>query len=473
MLVQTLRRVRRSSLSILLGLGFLSSCVHASGTWTQMGSAVDGNIANAQLGFYVALSYNGTRMAIGMPKVGKGDVGVYDFIDGEWELMPPPAGLSSTLTIPGTNSGDEFGKQLSISADGTRLAIAGPMHDGSFANSGHVQVYDYSGGSWSKLGGDIEGQAAEDKLEKVSLSADGTRVAVGTIWNSNKRGNTRVFEYSYDTSDWILMDSDENRLAGEAEEDFSAGHVALSSDGTRVAISSYTANVDKSGHVRVFEYDESESVPRWRQMGTNINGEAASAKLGEHSVAISADGTRLIAGAFAYTSESKVERGRARVYEFSNGDWQPLGSPFDGEARDWLGRFGASISADGTRVAISSIKSDVAGTDAGLLRLYEYNETVSDWVQMDPDIYGLSAQDKFGNSASLSGDGYCVAAGARQKTINSKLLAGQVRAFQFPRPPPAPVPPAPEPPAPLPPCTCCEKMAIDYGFTTSRACAPQ
>ena len=75
------------------------------------------------------------------------DVGVYDFIDGEWELMPPPAGLSSTLTIPGTNSGDELGKQLSISADGTRLAIAGPMHDGNFANSGHVQVYDYSGGS--------------------------------------------------------------------------------------------------------------------------------------------------------------------------------------------------------------------------------------------------------------------------------------------------------------------------------------
>ena len=29
-----------------------------------------------------------------------------------------------------------------------------------------------------------------------------------------------MFEYSYVTSDWILMDSDENRLAGEAEDDF-------------------------------------------------------------------------------------------------------------------------------------------------------------------------------------------------------------------------------------------------------------
>ena len=103
------------------------------------------------------------------------------------------------------------------------------------------------------------------------------------------------------------------------------------------------------------------------------------------------------------------------MYEFSNGDWQPLGSPFDGEARDWLGRFGASISADGTRVAISSIKSDVAGTDAGLLRLYEYNETVSDWVQMDPDITACRRKTSLEIQASLSGDGYCVAAGRGKK----------------------------------------------------------
>ena len=203
-------------------------------------------------------------------------------------------------------------------------------------------------------------------------------------------------------------------------------------------------------------------------MGTNIDGESEQAKLGEHALAMSADGTRLIAGAFAYTSESKSQRGRVRVYEFLNGDWQPLGSAIDGEnAGDWLGRYGVSMSADGTRVAISSIKSDDGGTDSGRLRLYEYDETVSDWVQMDPDIYGLAAGEKFGNSAILSGDGYRVAAAARQKTINGSLKTGQVRAFQFPRPPPPP------PPPPLPPCTCCETMAMDFGFTTSRACAPQ
>ena len=442
-----------------------------------MGSAIDGNNANAGLGFYVALSYNGTRMAIGVPDVSKGNVRVYDFINDEWEMMPPPADLSTlTLTIEGANSADYFGRQLSMSADGTRLAISGLGHDVGGTNTGHVQVYEYSSGGWSQLGGDINGQAAGDNLQKVALSADGTRVAVGSIWNSDKRGNTRVFEYSDVTSDWILMDSDAYRLAGEAVSDFSAGHIALSSDGARIAISSYTADVGaltNAGHARVFEYDE--SLRRWTRMGTNINGESAQANLGEHAVAMSADGTRLIVGSFAYTSEGKTERGRVRVYEFLNGDWQPLGSPFDGEnARDWLGRYGVSMSADGTRIAISSIKSeDGSKTDAGRLRLYEYDDTVSDWVQMDPDIYGLTANEKFGNAVSLSGDGYRVAAAARQKTINGNAKAGQVRAFQFPKPPSSPPPPPPPPPPPLPPCTCCEKRLIDYGFTTGRACAPQ
>ena len=48
------------------------------------------------------------------------------------------------------------------------------------------------------------------------------------------------------------MDSDENRLAARLREDFSAGHVALSVT-ARAWLSHRTANVDKSGHVRVFE----------------------------------------------------------------------------------------------------------------------------------------------------------------------------------------------------------------------------
>ena len=56
------------------------------------------------------------------------------------------------------------------------------MEGGS--NSGHVRVYEYSGSSWSQLGSDIDGEAATDESGfSVSLSSDGTKVAIGADGN--------------------------------------------------------------------------------------------------------------------------------------------------------------------------------------------------------------------------------------------------------------------------------------------------
>ena len=47
-------------------------------------------------------------------------------------------------------------------------------------DSGHVRVYEYSGSAWAQLGTDIDGEAADDQSGfSVSLSSDGTRVAIG------------------------------------------------------------------------------------------------------------------------------------------------------------------------------------------------------------------------------------------------------------------------------------------------------
>ena len=44
--------------------------------------------------------------------------------------------------------------------------------------AGHVRVYEWSGGSWTQLGGDIDGEAADDRFGwSVALSADGTILA--------------------------------------------------------------------------------------------------------------------------------------------------------------------------------------------------------------------------------------------------------------------------------------------------------
>ena len=70
------------------------------------------------------------------------------------------------------------------------LAIGRSYNDGSTGGpgstsyDGHCRVYQFSSGSWTQLGSDIDGEAAGDRSGyAVALSKYGNRVAIGAIWN--------------------------------------------------------------------------------------------------------------------------------------------------------------------------------------------------------------------------------------------------------------------------------------------------
>ena len=49
-------------------------------------------------------------------------------------------------------------------------------------NTGHVRIFEYDGTSWTQKGSSIPGVASDDKSGySVSLSSDGTIVAIGAI----------------------------------------------------------------------------------------------------------------------------------------------------------------------------------------------------------------------------------------------------------------------------------------------------
>ena len=101
-----------------------------------------------------------------------------------------------------------------------------------------MRVYEYSGSSWSQLGADIDGEAAGDYSGRsVSLSSDGTIVAVGAPYNDgngSNSGHVRVYQYSDSSWTQLVLDID-----GEAANDYSGHSVSLSSDGTIVAVGAY------------------------------------------------------------------------------------------------------------------------------------------------------------------------------------------------------------------------------------------
>ena len=46
-------------------------------------------------------------------------------------------------------------------------------------NAGHVRIYEWDGTSWTQMGLDIEGEAADDYSGSVSINSVGDRVAIG------------------------------------------------------------------------------------------------------------------------------------------------------------------------------------------------------------------------------------------------------------------------------------------------------
>ena len=63
--------------------------------------------------------------------------------------------------IDGEAANDQSGWSVSLSADGQTVAIGAHENDGNGdRNSGHVRIYSWTGSSWSKLGADIDGEAS-------------------------------------------------------------------------------------------------------------------------------------------------------------------------------------------------------------------------------------------------------------------------------------------------------------------------
>jgi hypothetical protein len=99
--------------------------------------------------------------------------------------------------IDGEASGDRCGTSVSLSSEGALLATGGYYNDGNGTNSGHVRIFEWDGSTWSQLGSDIDVEAAGDQFGfSVSLSGNGSCLAIGAPFNDGNgtdSGHVRVF----------------------------------------------------------------------------------------------------------------------------------------------------------------------------------------------------------------------------------------------------------------------------------------
>ncbi len=282
------------------GAGCIRIYKYKNDEWTQIGEDITGK-ANDWFGSSISINGDGTIVAVGAHWNSdngqqSGHVLVFENINNDWEQKGD--------TLKGETSGDIFGTSVSISNDGMTLAIGAPGH----TSAGAAYIYRFSNNTWNLLGNKITGENTGDQSAgSISLSSDGSRVAIGAERNSDNgsyAGQIRVFEYINEV--WTQRGEDIDGFP----DDWMGFSVSMSADGKTVAAGAPWNSEHKefSGKVAVYREDKNKWIPK----GNKIFGDDKNDIAG-YSVCINADGTVIIVGA---PGDDELKNGKVVIYNF-------------------------------------------------------------------------------------------------------------------------------------------------------------
>ena len=173
------------------------------------------------------------------------------------------------LTPSDAASGDVFGYGVSLSSDGTILAIGARDWEGSYTNQGGVYIYDWNSSSrlWVQRGdvlvSNFEGSGIEAFGMSTELNGDGTVLAVGQIgsWSSQSNKQVEIFDWNSSTSSWdyrIKIDAPDDSTRTASQSSFSVS-VSMNSSATKLVVGACNDNSNK-GYVYTYTLSEGESA---------------------------------------------------------------------------------------------------------------------------------------------------------------------------------------------------------------------
>ncbi len=377
----------------------------------KTGNSLEGEAAGDWFGRSVSIAGDGRTLAIGSffndgNGSNSGHVRIFNLnSQNEWTQMGED--------IDGLNRGEFFGWSVSLSSTGNRLAVSSLYNSNENGSAaGCARVFDFKENKWIKIGSDILGLAAGDNLRLVALSGDGNTLAVSMPNNDDNAysaGKVQVFAFIDEEWTWTKVGDNHIMTGSNSRDYFGDFGLAISTDGTTVAAGSYSKE-----YVKVFVLVDG----GWRLVGNVING--------GYSVDLSESGRRIVIGSKTKSYGGLTRRGRVLVFDYDNDgkNWVMVGKPLYGEnSSDYFGE-SVSISDSGSRLAVGGYGNDQNGNDAGHVRVFDFEEGNSEWIQIDKDIDGKSDNDYFGWSVALSHDAKFVAVGAYGR--NSSTGAAEV-----------------------------------------------
>jgi hypothetical protein len=370
------------------------------------------------------------------------------------------------------------GQGVALSANGTTLAVGSPHKD----DTGGAYVFVRTGERWTEQAylKPSNPQTGAGFGHYVALSADGNTLAVSAFWEASSakgiNGNQKdesipqagaVYVFTRRGSAWTQEAYIKASNTGEAgtAETFGEGDqfgfsLALSGDGNTLAVGALTEDsraagingdqADNSAAAAGAVYVFTRTGTTWSQQAYVKPANPDAGDMFGYAVSLSADGNTMAVGSFDEDGTGRGINpppdnktggaGAAYVFSRTGTAWsqQAYIKPSNGETQDSFGVH-LALSDDGATLLVGTLDEDCKATgvnapgcdkdwndDLSMGAAYVFARAAGGWTQqafLKPSNTGPN--DWFGSRLALSGDGNTAAIGASLEDSASKGINGR------------------------------------------------
>ncbi|MDD2237150.1 MAG: hypothetical protein PHG65_08095, partial [Kiritimatiellae bacterium] len=338
---------------------------------------------NARLGSAAAVHGNYLLMGAHRHNNDKGACHLYNKTpDNRWELEE-----TKTFSLGSA----QFGGSVAI--NDTYFFVGGMYYDnGAYSDAGAVAMYGKNAlGNWKSLGMLYPGDLSAQAYFGNSLALHEHYLAVGSFGHNGKRGAVYIFTNSAGT--WTQT----ARLApGDlAANNWFGDALAMNNQYLAIGAPYQSANgIASSGAVYLYKNING----TWTYQKKLTGGNMANAYFGS-SVALS-DKFLLIGS--PYEPIDGINPGAVYVYDLSQSS-TPVKCLLTAITPQDDAAFGSAVALDGNAAIVGApLYDDDATTHAGLVTLYQYDESAGSWYTIrDLPTQSLSAEDRFGDHLAM------------------------------------------------------------------------
>jgi hypothetical protein len=426
-------------------------------------SASHGGLGD-KLGVAVAISGDGSTIVAGAPQATGGPEHLSENVGAVYVFVISGTGWANateTATLSAADGGayDYLGSSVAVSNDGSTIVAGAPHSEPSHSGVGAAYVFVRPTTGWAERTSTAELTALSGGLHdwfgsSIAISGDGSTVAVGspqaTIEGREGQGAAYVFERP--VGGWGSDTQPQHEAAkltasDGAESDGLGGDnrgnaIAVSSDGSTVAAGAATATasgcpgscVFGPGAVYVFlrpALGWASGTPHEAAKLTASDGQGGGPGGGDRfgdAVAISGDGSTIVAGAWLAVVNSNSQQGAVYVFVKPGGGWTGQHQTAkltaqDGSGQDKLGR-SVAVSSDGSTVVAGAYSATV-GANAAQGKVYVFTRPGGGWTtgtaQGELTAADGAPGDELGFAVAVSSDGSTLVGGAPSATLAQPL----------------------------------------------------